>query len=107
MKLKIPNTVQIGTYRYNIVLDHKTALKDSSTGTIDHIDSIIRIDPHISVSMRTTTFLHELIHLIESNYGIDISDSDVSRLSHGMAEFLGNNLGIEFDWQDVKETSDS
>ena len=48
-------------------------------------------------------FLHELIHIIERHMGMKFDDMDIERLAEGLCIILFDNLGIEFDWSNIKE----
>jgi len=50
-------------------------------------------------------FLHEFMHVIERHMGMKLEDNDIERISEGFYDLLVNNLGLEFDWSDIKELS--
>ena len=104
MKVKIPKTVKFLTHTYKIRFD-STALNSQGTqGMVRHIYQDIILDKdHTAKSETDQIFLHEYIHIIERHTGMKLDDSDIERITEGLAELLFTSLGIEFDWSLIKE----
>ena len=45
------------------------------------------------------------MEVIKENYELNTSEEDMSRIANGWIEFL-EQLGVEFDWSNVKETQE-
>jgi len=102
MEVKIPSEIRIATHPYDIVLNPHLHSEESRLGVCNHRAQRIEIETDQCSSDLTVSLIHEIIHVIGRTYNCDVSDPDVDRIAQGMAEFLFNNLGIEFDWQDIK-----
>ncbi len=97
MKVKIPREINIGTYKYIVKLDSN--LPDFGLlGQCQTDDGIIKLSPEQNINVRNVSLLHEVTHAIKDVFRFDADDDTVDRIAHGMAEFLFNNLEIEFDW---------
>ena len=55
---------------------------------------------------RNQTLLHEVFHIISESFRCSLDEDTVERLANGMGEFLFDNLGIEFDWGDIKKSAE-
>ena len=102
MKVKVPKRIKIGINTYSVSFLADEVLNDNEFGACWHRKQYITVDPSSHPTQRYTTFLHELIHLIEKSYVFRIEDDNVDRIAQGMGEFMRDNLGIEFDWGDIK-----
>ena len=100
MKVRIPKTIKIATHTYRIELRSGVTTEMGSAGLVDHIKKVIFIDKNLSQSEIDEGFLHEVLHVIERVWNIKIDDPDTDRYAEGLAVFLKDNLGIEFDWSE-------
>lgn len=99
MKVKVPKTIRIGVYNYEIKfvdLDDYGLLGQCLTD-----EGLIKIAPRKPSGVTNVSFLHEVTHAVNDVYRCRIEDDNIDRIAHGIAEFLFNNLGIEFDWSDI------
>ena len=104
MKIRVPKQIKIGVNCYQVEHLPDELFNDNEYGAAWHRKQKITIDPSSHSVQKYTTFLHEIIHLIEKSYCFRVdSDGNVDRLACGLAEFLRNNLGIELDWSDIEE----
>lgn len=101
MKVKIPKTIKIGTLLYGVVFTPHLVADDKLFGRTDTRRQEIQIDNDIPFSCMNITLLHEILHIIQDVYRVDMTDENTDRVASGIAELLFNNLGIEFDWSDV------
>lgn len=102
MKVKVPNPVQIGGYKYSVCYKEGLLIEDQASGVAHHRREEIQIDPLLGKQDRDTTFMHEVNEIIKRVYSCDITHSDLDRMANGNSEFLFNNLGIDLDWSDIK-----
>lgn len=103
MKVKIPNKIKVATHSYEIALNSHLQADEKRLGVCNHRIQRLEIEPEQCPSELAVSLLHEIIHIIERTYNCDISDPDIDRIAQGVAEFLTNNLGIEFDWGNIKK----
>jgi len=102
MRVKVPKTIKIGTHTYTIKFNHHLRSDDNKYAEVNHRTQAIDIWADAAVSLKNESLLHELIHIGEFIYRVEINDADVDRLAETVAEFLFNNLDIELDWSDVE-----
>lgn len=100
MKVKIPQSVKIGNFNYKIKFTEHLKIDENWRGSCNQRTGLIEIDPIGGDSMNRT-FVHEVIHMIDFNYGCDLNEDTASRIAHGIAEFIFDNLGIELEWDDI------
>jgi len=93
--MKIPRKLRIDGENW-IVKKVKVKNDDLETiyfGRTDHMLKTITID----TSHRTNeTFLHEIIHAVEVNRGLELSETQVKSLSHGLYATIKDNK-LRFD----------
>ena len=102
MKIKIPKQIKIGVFDYGVVFVPHLCRDEGNRGKINHRKQRIEIEFDNPKSLLDVTFLHELVHQIEAVFGFDLPEEQSDHLAHGFAEFLFNNLDIEFDWSDIE-----
>lgn len=103
LKIKIPKEIKILTHTYKIKFDAKELVSSGTGGLTRHLyQQIILDNKAYPPSELNQIFLHEVMHLIERHFCVRLEDVDTDRISEGLAEFLFNNLGIEFDWSNIK-----
>lgn len=103
MKVKIPKEIKIGIYPYRIAFKPHLRDDEGYIGIANFRTGEINLLPQLNRERLGVALLHELIHIIEDTYHFNISEQDNFRIAEGLAEFLFNNLGIEFGWGDIKE----
>ena len=102
MKVKIPKEIKIGSHNYRVKYKPFLSKDSGFRGTIEHRLQEIWIDPENPPSQRDATLLHEGLHLISTVFSCSLDDDAIDRVAEGLAEFLFNNLGIEFDWSEIE-----
>ena len=102
MKVKIPAKIRIGTHTYTIELDPHLHSDDKDYGLINYRTQTIRIWSDAPKSIKDQSLLHEVIHLSQHIYRVDITDADIDRIAQCMCDFMINNLGIDLDWGNIK-----
>lgn len=103
MKVKLPKEIKIGIQKYQLEYLPDEIFNENEFGAAWHRKQKITIDPSSHATQKYTTLIHEVIHLIEKAYCFKLDNGDVDKVASGIGEFLKDNLGIEFDWSDVKE----
>ncbi|KKN69020.1 hypothetical protein LCGC14_0444920 [marine sediment metagenome] len=97
---ELPSTVQVGPFTYKIERDLNTD-GDRAWGAIHHMTSTIGFAEACPSWRLPITFIHELIHAVESAYGFDLDENDTTRLANGLAQglqsagFLPKELKLE------------
>ena len=77
-------------------------MEEREQGFINHITQIIGIERELPASQRDVTLIHEVLESVNRHYNCGLSDENIDRIAHGMAEFFFDNLGIELDWRDIE-----
>ena len=103
VKVKVPQKIKIGLYPYGVEAVPDLKLKEGVWGVSNHVKREVRVDSHLPLLERNQTLLHEVIHIISQGFMCSLDEDNVERLANGIGEFLFDNLGIEFDWELIKE----
>ena len=104
MKVTIPNKIKIGSHIYTIELKPHLHCDDGDYGQISYRKQNIKIWSDAPLSLRNQSLLHEVLHLSQHIYRVEISDADIDRVAETMAQLL-DNLDIQFDWS-ILDNSD-
>ena len=98
MKVKIPKRIKNFTVVYtpNLIVD------DGDYGQVWFRKELIRIDPCMPLLHRDRSLIHEVLHTIDRDYKCHLDDDNVDRIAGGFLDFLRNDLGIEFNWDNIK-----
>jgi len=100
MKVTIPRKIKMLTHTYDIVFDNRELAASSCIGLTRFLHQKIILSKGVEPdSELNQIFLHEILHTIERHFGMKLDDMDIDRLAEGLAVFLFDNLGIEFDWE--------
>jgi len=102
MKVKIPKEIKIGAWKYGVDLVRGLKIKDGYWGDTRHTRHTLAIDKDLPNLERDSTLIHEVLHIIDQQFVLKLSEEDITRLENGLAEFLFNNLRIEFVWNEVE-----
>jgi hypothetical protein len=103
MKIKVPKQLRVLTHTYDVKLDSRQVFSAGTCGITKHLfQEIILDDKNLPPSELNQVFLHEYIHTLERHFCVKLEESDVERLSEGLAILLFDSLGIELDWSDIK-----
>ena len=101
MKVKIPKQIKIGVHTYTISFNPYLLGDSRRHGEANHRKETIDIQSDNPDNLKLETLIHEIIHIAEFYYRVDISDPDIDRIAEVITEFIVDNLGIEFDWGDI------
>lgn len=105
VKIKVPKEIKSCTHPYKIKFNPRLWIEESLQGCINHITQILTIESALPQSQRDETLIHEILESINKHYRLRMDDDTIERMAHGFAEFLFSELGIEFDWSNIKELS--
>ncbi len=105
MKIKVPQKIKIGLCELAVKCNQHLRDDEGYAGITNFRTSEIQVLPQLVPRRKDATLLHELIHVFEDMYHFRLSEDDNWRIAEGMLEFMVNNLGIEFDWSEIKELS--
>jgi hypothetical protein len=103
VKIKVPQVVGISTHKYRVGYKRHLSEDEGYRGVCNHRTQTIEIEPTLPPSRKDQTFLHEVGHLIRKVYVMNEDEDNIDRAAQGYAELLFNNLGIQFDWSNIKE----
>ncbi len=101
MIVKVPKEIKSYSHPYRIVFKENLWLVDEHQGDIDHINQVIRLEPKNPPSQRAISLIHEVLESVNRHDRCRMDDDTIERLAHGIGEFLFDNLGLEFDWQEI------
>ena len=104
MKVKVPQEFKIASHTYTIKYDPKQLESTGAMGLCRHLYKEIILSNNLPESEKMENFLHEYLHCVERIWVAKLDDVDVDRIAEGLC-VLFNNLGIEFDWSEIKELS--
>lgn len=94
----IPESVYVGPSRYRVLFDQRILLDGRQCyGTITHSEHTIHLDPSFSAEQIFQSFIHEVIHAIDVDRDIKLSEKQVTRLARGVAAVILDNFGEPFD----------
>jgi len=102
VKVKVPKRIKIGTHTFTVKFDPHLHSDDKDYGLINYRTQEIKIWTEAPSSIQNEALLHEIIHLSQHVYRVELSDADIDRVAETIAEFLFNNLHLEFNWSDIE-----
>lgn len=100
--MKIPSKVKIGGFDLTVKIDKDVALEGQIFGSTHCQTQTIFLDPTTTQQKREQTFLHEILHAISWQAGLDkqladnkLEEKIISSLSFGLHQVLKDN-GLSF-----------
>ena len=103
MKVKIPKEIKIASHTYALKFSPYVHCDEARYANCNHRTQEITLWSEAPASIVNESFIHEVIHIAELCYRVDVTDADIDRIANVIMELLKDNLGIEFDWSDIKE----
>lgn len=70
-------------------------------GSTDFLNTEINICKNLNSESRNSTFLHEVLHVIDFNLGLDLTENQIAAISSGIFSVFTEN-GFDTKW--LKET---
>ena len=103
MQIKIPKVIEVGAHPYTIKYDDELVEEEGLLGKHEHKKLTITIYPNQLPTNKMTTFIHEHLHATSLVFCRDhVPEEMVLGLAEGMTQ-LFTQLGIEFDWSEVRD----
>lgn len=101
-EMKIPKRVKIGGFWWTIKLDKNVAFEGQVYGSTHFPSQTIFLDPRLPQQKLEQTFIHELLHAINWQYGVakildkpdghnDLEEIAVAGISMGLYQVLVDN----------------
>ena len=90
----IPKKVKIGpiTYKVTEVNDMMSVMEgQTATGSIDFLNCTIRLYSKMTIEKKWAVLMHEIMHAIDENFSLSLSEETTDRLAVGIAEVLTEN----------------
>lgn len=89
----IPDVIRIGPYVYDVTREHNLSSDNHVRlqGQARHLDKRIVLDDPMTAQQERVTLLHEVLHVIEYERNLDLSENCVDQLSVGLADALLRN----------------
>ncbi|MDO8671255.1 MAG: hypothetical protein Q7O66_07460 [Dehalococcoidia bacterium] len=96
--MTIPATIQVGPYRYSVVVDEAAINKASIEfghhvcGHADHCAGVFTIAPNLSPGKTAEVLLHEVVHAIDNASGMPaLKEFQVSQISVSLLDTMRRN----------------
>ncbi|MEK6880052.1 MAG: hypothetical protein AABY22_10610 [Nanoarchaeota archaeon] len=91
--MKIPKKLKVGGHEYTIRITPVTdkAKGSNNWGRTYHATQEILIDKELSITKQEETFVHEIVHCIESFMESNSKENHVTRFSNGLYQVLKEN----------------
>ena len=89
--MKIPNSVKIGAHIFEVQMVEVVNKEMPRRGEIDHEQNTIRLDKTMAQSKIEECLLHEIIHELDEELLIGLSEDALSRLSYALYGVLVDN----------------
>lgn len=70
---------------------------ETNHGSTDFLNTEINICKSLNSESRNSTFLHEVLHVIDFNLGLDLTENQIAALSSGLFAFFTEN-GFDTKW---------
>lgn len=89
--------MQILSKQYKIEKVQNNEFSDLTIGRVNTKTGIIYIDESLNQDIKDETLLHEVLHVIDDNLKLNLSEEQIIRLSTGLYCILKeNNIKINF-----------
>lgn len=106
-KIRVPKEIKVGGHTYKVTYRKFLGKDTGDRGVTAHRRQKIEVDPDNPYSQKNATLLHEILHLIEIVFNLDLRDEDTDRISEGLYQVLSDSFGIKFDWSNINGKSKS
>jgi hypothetical protein len=100
--LKIPKTVKAFGRSYRIIRDNETTNKMECWGYLDAMRDIIMLrerDLDFTSGHEKQVFFHELMHVVDNNFHVGLTEEQIQTMSVGMVTIIEDN---QLDFKDEK-----
>jgi len=96
--MRIPKRLKVGGHLYQVTVGHQFRENDNLVGQARKVEGLILLATHVPGgapclrSQIEETFVHELLHIVNSIYNADgLDEKTVTRLSEGLYQVLTDN----------------
>ena len=87
MTYKLPKKVRVGPFVYKFE-QNRLADSEHRWAETSHLMRVIRFGELCKGRELPISLIHELVHAVESGYGLDLDEKTVCAVSHGLAQAL-------------------
>ena len=103
VKVKIPQKIKIGAHTYAIKLSDTLESRGNKLGYTDITNGLIEIEKKQCETSKLDTLIHEALHSVNFYFcNKTLGEDVVEGIANAVTIFL-TDLGIEFDWELIKE----
>lgn len=92
--MKIPSEIIVKKAKYQVVMTNTMDFDDEVYGLCDPQTRVILIKKHMTKRQTLATFIHEVLHAIEFEYGFTLGHKIINPLEHPLTDFIRHNFGI-------------
>lgn len=92
--LEVPNLeyIRVGSTTYRLIMSDDPKMEDRSMfGVFDPNTFSIHIANYTPPARTYTTFIHELLHAIEWDRNVELTENQIDAISKGLVDFLIDN----------------
>ncbi len=100
--IKVPRELKVGGLIYKVIYRPLLSKDEGVRGLINHRKELIQIEPENPLDQRSSTLYHEVIHLIDTVFALDMTEESTERLANGLFQVLSSSFGIDLDWSDIE-----
>ena len=100
--MRIPREVKVGPHSYLVQFNKMLRPDDGLTGTISYRKQTIDIDPLLPPSEMDVVFWHEIIHGLNHNFSLGLSEDTTDNLAVGLTQFLDDNFKETLNWEEIE-----
>lgn len=101
-RLEIPalQHVRVGATTFRLIVENDPKLDDRSMfGVFDANKFEIRLANYMPPSRAYTTFIHEVLHAIEWDRGLDLTEHQIDSISKGLVDFFIDNDLVQLEFE--------
>jgi len=98
--LKIPNDIIINGITYKILIKKPVKCnlsEEQFRGSADYKDATITISNAYQQESKERTLIHEILHILDDDYKIDLSEDHIRRIATGIYTVLKSNKLLKED----------
>jgi hypothetical protein len=89
--------IKVGIYECEVKLVKDLHLEEvKADGVLTHADQVIEIDQDISPISKEVTLWHEIVHMIDRQYSLHLSERTTDCIAHGIVGVLTENKAVSF-----------
>ena len=91
--MKIPKILKVGGHQYKVEITktYNESKGSNNWGRTNHVKLKIYLDEGLVESKKEETFIHELLHAVDSHQGNILKESQVDKIANGLYMVLKDN----------------